>query len=204
MTMRSLTSTFLTKFRNAAIGALIGTTFVMTGCGSDAGRITSPLGSSEYNVEVIGGGDGGDGSQGGGSSQPGDIVTGGGSTGVGVTMTISVATGGQIVSGRHTLTLPPGAVRNNVEITLVDLTEELGYPAVRILPEGLQFRRKGVLVTTASDLLDPATSDIFRVHNSNAANGGTWSALGAAMTPDGTGLMVEPPKTGMYAVKTAG
>jgi hypothetical protein len=111
-----------------------------------------------------------------------------------------VATGGQIISGRHVLTLPPGAVHQNVDVTVIDLTDQLGYPAARILPEGLQFRRKGTLVTTVSDLLDPTMSEMYRVFNSHAHNGGVWTPLNAALTPDGSGLSVSPVASGLHAV----
>ncbi len=163
------------------------------GCGSEPGSRSmqfalQPTAAGAIVDESTGGGGGGDPEAPSVGSQAGTIVTSG----------VTATSGGRIVSGRHTLTIPPGAVDTDVQVTLIDMTGVQGYPCVQILPEGLQFKKKAQLTSEVSDLQSPLSSRMYRVHMI-PHNRVVWSPAGSSVSPEGTGIRASISLAGMFA-----
>lgn len=107
-----------------------------------------------------------------------------------------------IVCGRHTLTIPAGALKTDQEVTLVDVTDAQGAPALSILPDGIRFKGKATLVTEVSDMLDPAGSAVYWLHPI-PHNRVTWSLIGGTMAPGGTAVLTTLGRTGVFVVGPA-
>src|SRR5512147_3050182 len=97
------------RFKGAGLLLLAGIAVVVAGCGTDAGRLaTMPVTDPAASPAIVDGSTGG----GGGDPETPIIEAVAGQT---VTSPVTVAGGGQVVCGRHTLTIPAGAVKSDVE-----------------------------------------------------------------------------------------
>lgn len=75
-------------------------------------------------------------------------------TGVSVSRTVRVtaARGGFVTAGRHTVYFAAGALSRDTDITVVDMTGQVGHVECELLPEGIQFNADVWLFSSTYDL----------------------------------------------------
>jgi hypothetical protein len=120
-----------------------------------------------------------------------------------VNVLVRADVGGVVESGRHRLTIPPYALEQDTEITLVDVSMERGYVACEAYPEGLQFQKPARLESSFKDLKDPAGYSIFWVRDPGTRDE-EWIDMRAGLNADGTGLVAMLTHFSTYAPGKAG
>jgi hypothetical protein len=116
---------------------------------------------------------------------------------------IRAAIGGVITTGRHTLIIPPGALTNDVVITLKDVSGTKGYVCCEALPEGLKFQKAVDLITDICDLEDPLGYTVYWVMSPGQLNE-AWIDVHGRLTLNGQGLVVPLHHFSTYAPGKAG
>jgi hypothetical protein len=98
--------------------------------------------------------------------------------------TISASKGGKLKVGRFELVFAPGALAQDTEITIVDVTNSSGFVQCQLYPEGLVFLAPVTLEADFSDLEDPSGYSMYwRVPTSMTGN--RWIDVGGESTEDG-------------------
>ena len=101
-----------------------------------------------------------------------------------VTRRISALTGGTIVCGRHTLTLLPGSLLTDTDITVVDMSPSLGVVEAQLYPEGLHFVAPVTLSMRIGDAVGSANG--YHIYWRDPLLGLLpWIDVGGVLSPDG-------------------
>jgi hypothetical protein len=116
---------------------------------------------------------------------------------------IKAKEGGVIVAGRHRLTVPAGALKNDTVIVLKDVSGSVGYVACEAYPEGLEFQKPVLLETSIGDLRHPFGFTIYWIANPGQP-GESWLDMTATTTADGTSLAAWLTHFSTYAPGKAG
>jgi hypothetical protein len=119
------------------------------------------------------------------------------------TQIIRAASGGVITAGRHRLTIPPGALKQDTAIELKDVSGAAGYVACEAYPEGLTFDKPVRLETCIGDLKNPFGWTIFWIVNPGK-NNEDWVDMLATVSPDGQSLEAWLTHFSSYAPGKAG
>ncbi|HEX7879795.1 MAG TPA: hypothetical protein VF720_10320 [Candidatus Eisenbacteria bacterium] len=119
------------------------------------------------------------------------------------TQIIRAASGGVITAGRHRLTIPPGALKQDTSIQLKDVSGSEGYVACEAYPEGLTFEKPVLLETFIGDIKNPFGYTIFWIANPGKSNE-NWVDMQATVTPDGQSLEAWLSHFSSYAPGKAG
>ena len=119
------------------------------------------------------------------------------------TQLIRAATGGVITAGRHRLTIPPGALKQDTSIQLEDVSGAAGYVACEAYPEGLTFEKPVRLETCIGDLKNPFGWTIYWIANPGK-NNEDWVDMQAIVSPDGLSLEAWLTHFSSYAPGKAG
>jgi hypothetical protein len=148
------------------------------GCGDDT-TTAPPTGDSPQLVHTAGSGL---------SPQSGGSSGSGSGEDVRKSVLISALKGGSFNAGRHRLTFPPGALLRDTQITIVDVTNRVGFVECELYPEGIVFLKPVTLETQFSDITDPAGYSMYWLADDSPVN--VWMNVGGKLTSDGKGIVV--------------
>jgi len=116
---------------------------------------------------------------------------------------IRASTGGVVTAGRHRLTIPPGALKDDTSIQLKDISGSAGYVACEAYPEGLTFEKPVLLETSFGDLKNPFGYTIYWIANPGKADE-EWVDMTSSLSSDGSGLTAWLTHFSTYAPGKAG
>ena len=116
---------------------------------------------------------------------------------------ISALLGGTITAGRHTLVIPPAALRKDTLITLRDVTGVMGRVECEALPEGLEFRLPATLIPRFSDLTPPQGYAMYCVVN-EGTDSEQWVYVGSQISVGNLGISALLHHFSKYAPGKAG
>ena len=91
-----------------------------------------------------------------------------------ISMVVSAAEGGEISNGYYSLYFPPGALKEDTEITIE--MPQYPYAVVRLGPHGIQFQ-KSVTMSLELDALDSNASDYKALWYNEET--GLWEDIGS-------------------------
>ncbi|TPW13126.1 MAG: hypothetical protein FD129_1330 [bacterium] len=116
---------------------------------------------------------------------------------------VTAKNGGVVSAGRHRLTIPPGALKDDTLIQLKDVTGSAGFVACEAYPEGLEFLKPALLESSFRDIRSPVGFTIYWVANPGQTDE-QWIDMRAGLSADGTGLAVQLQHFSTYAPGKAG
>jgi hypothetical protein len=116
---------------------------------------------------------------------------------------ISAQRGGHLTVGRFELDFAPGALLNDTEITMTDVTNRVGFVQCQLEPEGTVFHARVTLNADFSDLVSPTTYTMYW-HVPSDDSGEVWLNVGGTPTGDGRGIITQLQHFSDYAPGKAG
>jgi len=116
---------------------------------------------------------------------------------------ISAQDGGSLQVGRFRLDFAPGALLQDTEISITDVTNSVGYVQCRLEPEGTVFHARVTLRADFSDLATPTQYTMYW-HVPTPTSQEVWSDVGGDPTWDGRGILTHLQHFSDYAPGKAG